>query len=292
MQKLLIETTENPKVIKFVADRMLIEGNLEFDHHSDTSQIPLVEDLLKIPFIDKVFITANFIAVAKNDDSVEWDKVSDQLKMIMEDQLLAYPKLYLPKKKEMFQIYAEMTPNPAVMKFVANRVLLDGFLEAKNRDEAQQIPLATALFDFDYVQEVFLNENYVSVTKTENVEWHQVMIEVRSFIVEYLQNGGKVSLIDGNKKENKIQDLQNREYTDIEEKINALLNEYVSPAVESDGGRISLISFEEDTKTAKMLLQGACSGCPSSTMTLKNGIEGLLKQFMPDVVDHVVAVNG
>ncbi len=115
MQKLSIEKTDNPKVIKFVADYMLLEGSLELDHQSDTSQIPIADELLKIPFIDKVFITANFIAIAKNDDTVKWDMVSEHLQSIIEDQLLAYPNLYLPKKKEMFQIYAEMTPNPSVM---------------------------------------------------------------------------------------------------------------------------------------------------------------------------------
>ena len=118
------------------------------------------------------------------------------------------------------------------------------------------------------------------------------MTPVRSFIAEYLQNGGKVSDIEPHQHENPVEKIINRDYTESEKKISDILTEYVAPAVENDGGKISLIEYDEAGKTARMLLQGACSGCPSSTATLKNGIENILKQFLPELVEHVEAVNG
>jgi Fe-S cluster biogenesis protein NfuA len=193
----------------------------------------------------------------------------------------------------MYQIYAEMTPNPNVMKFVSNMLLLDGFVEVKSRDAASEVPLAQAIFnEFDFAKEVFISDNFVAVTRDNSVEWHQIMMAVRGYIAEYLQNGGKVSNATAQKHENPVENIIKRDYTDNEQKISDILNEYVAPAVENDGGKISLMEYDEASKTAKMLLQGACSGCPSSTATLKGGIENILKQFVPDLVEKVEAVNG
>ena len=292
MRTILIEPTENPKVMKFVADYNLIPGSLELDRSSDVSEIPLAQELFNYPFVEKIFITANFVAVAKQ-DTIEWEHVAESLKNVIEDELLANPRIYLQKKKEMYQVYAEMTPNPNVMKFVASQMLLDGFVEVKSRDEAAGVPLAQALFDeFDFAQEVFISDNFVAVTKNSSVEWHEVMVTVRAKVAEYLQNGGKISNIEAQKHESPVEKIINREYTDDEQKISDILNEYVAPAVENDGGKISLMEYDKENKTAKMLLQGACSGCPSSTATLKGGIENILKQFVPDLVEKVEAVNG
>ena len=292
MRTILIEPTENPKVMKFVADYNLIPGSLELDRSSDVSEIPLAQELFNYPFVEKIFITANFVAVAKQ-DTIEWEHVAESLKNVIEDELLANPRIYLQKKKEMYQVYAEMTPNPNVMKFVASQMLLDGFVEVKSRDEAAGVPLAQALFDeFDFAQEVFISDNFVAVTKNSSVEWHEVMVAVRAKVAEYLQNGGEISNIEAQKHESPVEKIINREYTDDEQKISDILNEYVAPAVENDGGKISLMEYDKENKTAKMLLQGACSGCPSSTDTLKGGIENILKQFVPDLVEKVEAVNG
>jgi Fe-S cluster biogenesis protein NfuA len=292
MRTILIEPTENPKVMKFVADYNLIPGSLELDRSSDVSEIPLAQELFNYPFVEKIFITANFVAVAKQ-DTIEWEHVAESLKNVIEDELLANPRIYLQKKKEMYQVYAEMTPNPNVMKFVASQMLLDGFVEVKSRDEAAGVPLAQALFDeFDFAQEVFISDNFVAVTKNSSVEWHEVMVAVRAKVAEYLQNGGEISNIEAQKHESPVEKIINREYTDVEQKISDILNEYVAPAVENDGGKISLMEYDKENKTAKMLLQGACSGCPSSTATLKGGIENILKQFVPDLVEKVEAVNG
>lgn len=292
MHNIIIEPTANPKVMKFVADYTLIPGSVELDRTSDISEIPLAQELFKYPFVERIFITANFVAVAKQ-DTVEWEQVAENLKNVIEDELLANPRIYLQKRREMYQIYAEMTPNPNVMKFVSSKLLMDGFVEVKSREESSEVPLAKAIFnEFDFAQEVFISDNFVAVTKDNSVQWHEVMVAVRAFIADYLQNGGEISHLKPQKHESPVENLINRDYTEDEQKISDILNEYVAPAVEGDGGKISLMEYDAETKTAKMLLQGACSGCPSSTATLKNGIENILKQFLPDLVENVEAANG
>ncbi|SIS44414.1 Fe-S cluster biogenesis protein NfuA, 4Fe-4S-binding domain [Kaistella chaponensis] len=292
MRTIIIEPTENSKVMKFVADYNLMPGSLELDRTSDISELPLAKKLFVFPFVERIFITANFIAVAKQ-EGVEWENVVEPLKEIIEAELEANPRVYLQKEKEVQQIFAEMTPNPMVMKFVSTKVLLDGFVEVKSKDDAAEVPLAKAIFnEFDFTKEVFISDNFVAVTKNVSVEWHEVMVAVRTFITEYLQNGGEISNATPQKHESPVENLMNREYTETEQKISDILKEYVAPAVESDGGKISLMEYVPETKTAKMLLQGACSGCPSSTATLKGGIENLLKQFVPELVEKVEAVNG
>jgi Fe-S cluster biogenesis protein NfuA len=292
MRTIIIEPTENSKVMKFVADYNLMPGSLELDRTSDVSELPLAKKLFVYPFVERIFITANFIAVAKQ-DGVEWDNVVEPLKDIIEAELETNPRVYLQKEKEVQQVFAEMTPNPMVMKFVSTKILLDGFVEVKSKDDAAEVPLAKAIFnEFDFTKEVFISDNFVAVTKNVSVEWHEVMVAVRTFITEYLQNGGEISNATPQKHESPVENLMNREYTETEQKISDILKEYVAPAVESDGGKISLMEYVPETKTAKMLLQGACSGCPSSTATLKGGIENLLKQFVPELVEKVEAVNG
>ena len=292
MRQIIIEPTENPKVMKFVADYNLLPGSLELDRNSDISEIPLAQELFKYPFVERVFVTANFIAVAKQ-EGVDWENVVQPLKTIIEEELTANPRIYLQKKKENHLIYAEMTPNPMVMKFVSDKILLDGFLEIKSPELAEEVPLAKAIFEeFAFAKEVFISDNFVAVTKNVSVEWHEVMVVMRDFIANYLQNGGVISKASAQKHESPAEGIMNREYTETEQKISDILNEYVAPAVEGDGGKISLMEYDADTKTAKMLLQGACSGCPSSTATLKGGIESILKQFLPELVENVEAVNG
>lgn len=292
MRQILIEPTANPKVMKFVTDYTLIPGSVELSRTDDFSKVPLAEELFNFPFVEKVFITANFIAVAK-EEGTAWEDVVTNLKNTIEDSLLEFPKIYRPERREVFPIYAEMTPNPAVMKFVSQRGILDGFLEAKRGETPGQIPLADALFqEFEYATEVFISDNFIAVTQDGSVQWHEVMVPVRSFIAEYLQAGNPVASIAPNPHENPVESIMQREYTGDEQRISDILAEYIAPAVENDGGKISLVDYDPETKTAKMLLQGACSGCPSSTATLKGGIESVLKNFVPDLVQHVEAVNG
>lgn len=292
MQKILIEPTANPNVIKFVADYTLIPGSVELDRNSDISEIPMAQELFNYPFITKIFISANFVALAK-EEQIEWEHVVESLRNVIEDELLANPRVYIQKVKQAHEIFAEMTPNPSVMKFAGNRLLLDGFVEVKSKGDSAEVPLAKKLFDdFNFVKEVFISENFVAVTKDDSVQWHEVMVLVRSTIAEFLQAGNTISLKETQKHENPVENIINRDYTDDEQKISDILNEYISPAVENDGGKISLLEYDAESKTAKMLLQGACSGCPSSTATLKGGVEQVLKNFLPDLVEKVEAVNG
>ena len=292
MRKIFIEPTANPNVIKFVADYTLIPGSLELDRTSDISEIPLAQELFNYPFVTKIFISANFVAVAK-EEHVEWENIAESLKNVIEDELLANPRVYKQKPQQRYEIFAEMTPNPAVMKFGGNRLLLDGFVEVKSKEEADVVPLAKTLYnEFTFVKEVFVSENFVAVTKDDSVQWHEVMTVVRNVIAEFLQSGNTITYKEPQKHESPVEKIINREYTDDEQKISDILTEYVSPAVENDGGKISLLEYDAENKTAKMLLQGACSGCPSSTATLKGGIEQVLKNFLPDLVEKVEAVNG
>ncbi|MFC6269636.1 NifU family protein [Frigoriflavimonas asaccharolytica] len=292
MQNIIIEPTENPKVMKFVTDYQIIPGSIELDRQSDVSEMPLAKELFNFNFIEKIFITSNFIAISKKED-VKWEFLVESLKDVIQEQLEKNPRIYIQKQAKTNNVFAEMTPNPSVMKFVSSTNLLSGFVEVKNKENSDDVPLAKAIFEeFSFVKEVFISDNFVAVTKDESVEWHKVMIEMRAFITEYLQNGGKISNLVAQNHAAPVEQIMNRNYTETEQRISDILVEYVAPAVENDGGKISLMEYVADTKTAKMLLQGACSGCPSSTATLKNGIENILKQFLPEVVENVEAVNG
>ena len=196
-------------------------------------------------------------------------------------------------------VYAESTPNPKVMKFVANRAIIQGdSVEFMDIDEAKNSPLAKKLFHFPFVREVFIAKNFVSLTKYDAMEWEDVVREVREFIREYLAEGGVVvhEIEEAQEKETTNESIETvapinqLELGEVETRIVDILDEFVKPAVESDGGNIRFMSYEEGV--VSVLLQGACSGCPSSTVTLKQGIENLLKKMLPTLVKEVVAING
>jgi Fe-S cluster biogenesis protein NfuA len=201
-----------------------------------------------------------------------------------------------PEAKVPVSIYAEMTPNPAVMKFVANKRLIDiDSAEFKNIEEAAPSPLATRLFHFPFVKEVFISGNYLAISKYNVVEWEDVTQELRALIRDWVAEGREVlhaHAMEAQEPEVSApaEDGVVEPDGEIERRIREILDEYIRPAVAQDGGNIKLMGFQD--KTVKVLLQGACSGCPSSTMTLKNGIENLLKQMLPTLVDRVEAVNG
>lgn len=192
-------------------------------------------------------------------------------------------------------LYAEATPNPNVMKFTANKILVDTHnYEFNNRAEAVESPLALELFGFSFVDSVFISNNFVSISKKANsIDWSDIVMEMREFIRDYLVDGGVV-IKENSRAKDDIEVVQHKqgidtEFNEIEKKIVNLLDEYVRPAVEQDGGFISLKKFQDGIVTVS--LQGACSGCPSSSQTLKGGIEGLLKKMMPNEVIEVVADN-
>ena len=295
MKTVYTESTPNPNIMKFVCPKQLTSGGIEYNRQSSTENSPLAAILLTIPFVDKVFITANFVAVEKINE-IEWTDVQDDLLEIVQDHLDENTIIHEADKKVPVTVYAEMTPNPKVMKFVSNKLLVPEIIEIKSRENVAGVPIATAIYqEYPFIEEIFVAENYISLTKNDSESWDLWTMDVRSYILNYLQTGGKVFEENYEFKTETPTEVilkSAEDFTDVEQQIKAILDEYVQPAVANDGGNIELIEFDESSKTAKMLLQGACSGCPSSTATLKNGIEGLLKQMLPEVVDNVEAVNG
>lgn len=181
-------------------------------------------------------------------------------------------------------IYGEATPNPASMKFVLNAMLVDepglGF-EFRNASKAKDSPLAAKLFELPFVKGVFITANFVTVTQDENQTWYEIIPEIKALILTHLQTGGKVILPGSSPAIETVEPSG-----DLEKKIMDVLDEFVRPAVEGDGGAIEFKSFEKGLVTVS--LRGSCSGCPSSNLTLKAGIENLLRRMVPEV-EEVVA---
>ena len=201
-------------------------------------------------------------------------------------------------KRVPVSIYAEMTPNPKVMKFVSNKMLLQtDSAEFRNIEEAKPSPLATKLFHFPFVKEVFISGNYIAIAKFDVIEWDDVAQEVRVFITDFLQEGGVAVHEDQLTSAETVETeadgspaVRDEDLGEIEGRIVDILEEYIKPAVAQDGGNIAFMGYKD--KIVKVQLQGACSGCPSSTMTLKNGILNSLQKMMPTLVGDGVAVKG
>ncbi len=193
-------------------------------------------------------------------------------------------------------LYTEQTPNPESLKFVTNRMLYQGTADFREEDFAKEwSPLATGLFELPYVKGVYVCNNFVTVTKEMNYAWEDIMLKLKDFIKNYVEEGGEI-VREGFAEEMARLEAERgagMEYTEDEavlvKKIKDLIDTYVKPAVEMDGGNIEFKSFNEGTVT--LILEGACSGCPSSTVTLKAGIEGMLKRMVPEVKE-VVAEMG
>lgn len=177
----------------------------------------------------------------------------------------------------MTNIYLEESPNPNSLKFVVNYLLVDEgeIYDYPDLESASTSPLAQALFKFDYVKRVFIMNNFVTITKDDEVEWYTIKENLKHFIYNYLESKKPV-VLDALNTESDAE-----EESEISIRIRTLLEEYVKPAVEQDGGAIEFHSFEDGV--VKVLLQGSCSGCPSSMITLKSGIENLLKSMIPEV---------
>lgn len=291
-----IQSTNNNTIIKFVSNQILINGgSFEYNNIDEAKNSPLAQQLFYLPFVKKVFITANFIAVQRF-DIVEWSDVQEEVKEQIENYLKEGNPVVKEEtsKKEAIEVYAEVTPNPSVMKFGTNKSLTTTDVEFKNIDEASKhSPLAVALFNFPFVKEVFISQNYVSISKYDMVEWNDVYAEVRTFIRTYLQEGETIIESLPSKKEAVITvDEIPQDLDETSTKIVEILDEYIRPAVASDGGNIAFKSYDKDSKTVHVILQGACSGCPSSTATLKNGIELMLQDMLPNQINQVVAING
>lgn len=186
-------------------------------------------------------------------------------------------------------IYTEMTPNPETMKFVANKLLYPGkSIDFPDITSTDPSPLAQALFAFPFVKSVFIASNFVTLTKTPDTAWEDVIPSMRDFLKNYLEAGKDIILEDRIPEPVKPVSSGSENDTDVVKRIKELLENYVKPAVEMDGGAISYMDYNEGI--VKLALQGSCSGCPSSMITLKAGIEGMMKRMIPEVKE-VVAVE-
>jgi Fe-S cluster biogenesis protein NfuA len=298
MSKISIKSTNNQSIVKFELEEFITRNqNFEFKNIDETANSPLAKQLFFLPFIKSVYISGNFIAIEKF-SIVEWEDVQEEVAQQIEDFIVKGGQIIIEDiaaKKNPITIYAESTPNPAVTKFVANKKLTNTAVESKNIDETKASPLAKDLFSFPFVKEVFIDENYISITKYDVAEWNDITLELRTFLKQYLEQTDLVvdeSLIE--KTDNfKIKQEEFFDNLDVtSQQIINILEEYVKPAVQSDGGNITFNSFDESTNVVKVTLQGACSGCPSSTFTLKNGIENMLRDMLKNNSIIVEAMNG
>jgi len=193
--------------------------------------------------------------------------------------------------KSPVMLYTEETPNPEALKYVTNRMLYRGIADFNEKElAAEWSPMANTLMELPYVKSVYFNNNYVTITKEFNYEWAEIMLKLKEFVKNYIENGGAIVQEGFAEYAEKISAEQNAtqfsgEDGDIARKIKELIDMYVKPAVEGDGGNIEFKSYEKGK--VYVVMQGSCSGCPSSTVTLKSGIEGMLKRMVPEVQEVI-----
>jgi len=285
--KVKIEKTANKFINKFEINSFITNHkNYEYSNIDEAKNSKLAQELFYLPFVKKVYITPSFISIERF-NIIEWNDVEEEVKVKIENYLNSgLNAVDEPKKniKNPISIYSESTPNPSVMKFVSNKILIDTNVEFNNIDEASEMKFARELFKFPFVKSIYIDRNYISITKYEISDWGEITPQLRNFIINFLSK---------NKLEYKKSKPQKVSKSDeISEQIISILDEYIKPAVSSDGGNIVFDSYDPKEKVVKVILQGACSGCPSSTITLKNGIENILKEMLSTKVDKVEAING
>ena len=298
--KISIKPTSNDHIVKFEANEFLTQHqSFEFSNIDEAKPSPLAQQLFYLPFVKKVYISGNFIAVERY-DIVQWSDVQNEVAKQIESfvnsgGIIINNKQDSSSKKVPATVYAESTPNPSVMKFVANKKLVLQSVEFNSIDDSKSSPFASELFHFPFVKSIFIDENFVSITKYDVAEWADITMEIREFVRNYIENA-KPILVEKVSENTHDKEVSSRKETieldDTSKQIVDILDEYIKPAVASDGGNIEFVSFDSDTKNVKVLLQGACSGCPSSTFTLKNGIENMLREMLSDKDIIVDAING
>ena len=296
--KVSINETSNKFIVKFETNFFLTNHqNYEYNNIDDALNSPLAQQLFYLPFVKKIYISSNFIAIERY-NIVEWNDVQNEVAEQIENYLNEGKDVVNDiegVKKTAVTVYAESTPNPSAMKFVSNKNLVNSLFEFTSIDQTSKSPLARGLFNFAYVKGVFIEKNYISITKYEIAVWEEITMELREFIRSHIEDGKPIVELDSNDIISHSEDQKTKEFDkldDISKEIINILEEYVKPAVAADGGNIQFKSYDADTKKVSVILQGACSGCPSSTFTLKNGIENMLKEMLAGKVECVEAING
>ena len=283
-----IERTQNKFINKFEVNEFITNHeSFEYNNIDEAKNSKLAQELFYLPFVKKVYVTSSFISIERF-NIVEWEEVEDEVKRLIENYLNSGRKVINEVEKSKtnpISIYTESTPNPSVLKFVSNKLIVEDSFEYNNIEEAQEMDFAKKLFEFSYIKSIYISKNFISITKYDVKNWDEISLELRNFIKSYLENN---KIITSN---TKIEVNQ----TDLDvtsKQIVSILDEYIRPAVASDGGNILFDSYDPQKKLVKVILQGACSGCPSSTITLKNGIENMLKEMLSEKVNSVEAING
>ena len=295
--KISPHNTSNTKILKFEANQFIIEhGSYEYSNIDEAKNSPLAQQLFYLPFVKKVYISGNFLAIERY-DIVEWDEIKNEVSKQIEEYLNSGGIVVkdINKKRIAVTVYAESTPNPSVLKFVANKKLVDVIFEFNSIEESKISPFASALFKFPFVKSVFIDKNYVSITKYNVVEWDVITLELRTFIKNYIEEKKEIVKANAAEKLEKTTTQLDIAYEKLDETSKEIINileQNIRPAVASDGGNIEFESYNSETKLVRVILQGACAGCPSSTITLKNGIENMLKEILGDKISKVEAING
>lgn len=265
-----------------------------FQSVEEAKEAPLVQQMFYLPFVKSVRLLPNGIEIERF-DILDWKDVINEVASEIQSYLNNGGAIHnaIAVKKAPVTIYAESTPNPNVMKFVANKVLVDSIVEVKQIGAAKQVPLAQSLFSFAFIKEVFIDANYISITKDDSIAWDTIVLELREFIRSYLEEGKAVL------SNQYLKELSTATTTtpidsldETSQEIIKIIDDYIKPAVASDGGNILFDKYNPEDKSVHVILQGACSGCPSSTITLKNGIETMLQEMLPGKISTVMALNG
>jgi Fe-S cluster biogenesis protein NfuA len=266
----------------------------KYNNIDEAKDAPLVQQMFYLPFVKSVVLKKEALEIERF-NILEWNDVLEDVSLEIENYLNKGGVVMNETqtlKKVPITIYAESTPNPGVMKFVANKKLVEQIFEYKTIDETAHAPLAQKLFHFPFVKEVFMDTNYISITKFDVAEWDEIVLEIREFLRSYLEEGNEImtAVIEEVKTESPEEAAVPLD--DISQQIVGIIEEYIKPAVAADGGNILFDSYNTEDKSVHVILQGACSGCPSSTFTLKSGIENMLKEMLPGKVSTVNAING
>ena len=293
MNKYIIKFKETSREseLEFYSNIFLSEKRIEFNKIEETSEFPLIQQIFYLPFIKKVILNKHSVYIEKL-NILEWSDVQEEICSQIEEFLnnggiVSKNEI---KKVSPVSVYAESTPNPNAMKFVVNKKIVDDIFEFKSIEETLESPLAKSLFSFPLVKEVFFDFNFVSIIKKIEFNWEENVMEIREFIRSFIQDGNTI-VFEENIKKVKAK-KNNIKIDNVSKEIIKIIDENIKPAVASDGGNILFESYDSETKKVNVILQGACSGCPSSTITLKSGIETMLKDMLPGMISEVNAING
>ena len=280
---------EDKNTLVLSCDNEIYSKRVSFTDDSAAEQFPLVKQLFFLPFIKSITLDKHLILIEKL-DFLEWKDVQDEVVEQIENFLNNGGLIF--NISNPITIYAENTPNPSVIKFVANKRLVNVAHEFKDIGNAKYCKIAATLFNHDFISEIYIDFNFISITIKNQYSWENHTMEIREFILSYIRDGNEIIDPKFDLENNIKESIEFDKMDEISKEIAKLIDDQIKPAVASDGGNILFQSYDSDTLEVKVILQGACSGCPSSTFTLKNGIESMLKNYLPGKISNVVAING